>query len=204
MKRISLLRCLLIALVVIGVFGLVLYVRAQPDTPIAATGGVSDLDGTISGITAWRQDDPTWGREPLGGSGESMAAVGCTITSTAMALKSLGHSFTPLDVCRGLKAQAGFTPQGHLIWSAQGKLTDGAVRVEFPALTHANIDNTLRQKNPVITKIMLGGDIPHWVLIVGKQGAEYLAFDPLNPSNAVVRVSTLSPTIHAIRVLARD
>lgn len=178
-----------------------IYLRPEPEMPIAAIGGATDLDGVIPGITPWLQGDPAWGREPIGGSGEPMASVGCTITSTAMALQTLGHTLTPLELLRGLKQNAGFTPQGLIIWSALGPVTQNAVQVRFPPLSHESIDDALRRRKPVITRILLGGQIPHWVLTVGKQGPAYLAYDPLNEAGVPVQVSDLSSRIYAIRVL---
>lgn len=50
-------------------------------------------------------------------------------------------------------------------------------------------------------KIMLGGTVPHWVLIVGKDGPEYLVMDPLNGERTLLRLSDRSAKIYAVRVL---
>ena len=44
-----------------------------------------------------------------------------------------------------------------------------------------------------------GGLVPHWVLIVGKDGREYLVKDPLDSSKTVTRLSMRSEKIEAIR-----
>jgi hypothetical protein len=62
------------------------------------------------------------------------------------------------------------------------------------------IDAELAAKRPVIAKIMLMETIPHWVLIVGKDGREYLALDPLNQQRKVIKVSSRSRAIYAVRV----
>jgi hypothetical protein len=132
-----------------------------------------------------------------------MAAAGCTVTCVAMALSSLGYETNPLQLCRDLKGRAGFTDQGYLIWSAIGSVTNGGTRVEFPELTHEAIDTALKQERLVISKIMLGGTIPHWVLIVGKEGPDYLIVDPLNGERTLLKLSERSTRIYAVRILRR-
>lgn len=185
-----------------GVF-LATRTRSNPDPPIASSGGTPDFDVVLDGIPHWRQNDPAWGREPIGGSDESMAAAGCTVTCVAMALSSMGHAATPLELCRDLKARGGFTRQGLVIWDKIGDITRGTIHVEFPPLTHDAIEASLHAGRPVITKILLGGRVAHWVLLVGKQAGEYLAVDPLSVGTTVVRLSTRSERIHAICVLRK-
>lgn len=44
--------------------------------------------------------------------------------------------------------------------------------------------------------------ITHWVMIVGKNGREYLVMDPLNREKTIVPLSTLSKKIYSIRMVA--
>jgi hypothetical protein len=177
--------------------------RDAPEPPIASSGGSESLDRSIEGVPYWLQNDPRWGSETIGGSDESMAAAGCTVTCAAMALAYLGHQTTPLDLCRELKARDGFTSQGYLVWDRVAALTNGAARVTFPPLTHATLDEAIREGQPVIAKVMLGERVPHWVLIVGKRGSEYLAIDPLNTDRETIRLSDRAARIHAVRVIRR-
>lgn len=202
-KRYLLLGLLGIAVLAGGVF-YAARTRSISDQPIASSGGSLDINVQIDGLPYWLQNDPAWGNELIGGSNESMAGAGCTVTCVAMALSSLGYQATPLDLCRELKTRNGFTQQGYVIWGKIGELTGGAIGVEFPALTHDALDDSLRAGRPVITKIMLGRGIPHWVLLVGKQGSEYLVMDPLNVDKTLVRLSSRSAQIYAIRVLRRE
>ncbi len=61
----------------------------------------------------------------------------------------------------------------------------------------------MENKQPVIAKVFINGIIPHWVLIVGKDGTAYLMRDPLGNENAVERVSKYESKIYAIRVLKK-
>jgi hypothetical protein len=202
-KRIYLASAILALAALAGGAYYALRMRSVPDAPIPSSGGAADVTGTIGGIPYWLQGEPEWGDETLGGSGESMAAAGCTVTCVAMALTSLGHRVTPLELCRGLKARDGFTRQGYLVWAKVAELTNGGVRVAFPPLEYASVDDALRRERPVIAKIMLGGRVPHWVLVVGKRGSDYVVMDPLDANRSLVRLSDRSAHIHAIRVLER-
>lgn len=177
--------------------------QSTPQNGIASSGGSDSLNVLIEEIPYWLQNDPQWSRETLGGSNESMAAAGCTITCVAMALSSLDVRITPLDLCRALKRRNGFTNRGHLIWEKIADVANSDITTDFPSLAHSSIDRALLAGRPVITKIMLGGRVPHWVLVVGKEGKEYLAIDPLNTDRLLVHLSDCSTTIYSIRVLRR-
>lgn len=170
-------------------------------TPQISTGsGTTQLATTAGTIPYYLQHDPKWGSQTIGGSQESMAAVGCTITCVAMGLSALGHPVDPSQVCDQLKNRNGFTERGYLIWSKVGEITNGKIQIGIPEVSHAVIDGELTKRRPVIVKILLAPTIPHWVLIVGKEGQEYLAMDPLNDDKRLVKLSELSDSIEAVRV----
>ncbi len=174
--------------------------RSRTSKPVLSTGGMSMQMASIGSIPFYLQGDPDWASLAIGGSGESMAAVGCTVTCISMGLSGLGYGMTPAEVCEDLKTNGGFTNNGYVIWKKIGLLTNGAVEMEPIKLSHERIDRELGAGRPVVAKVMLGGTIQHWLLIVGKQDLEYLAMDPLNPSRQHVPVSKLSNMIYAIRV----
>jgi hypothetical protein len=174
------------------------------DRAIAAAGGEALSIPGMGSVPYYLQNDPLWADSRLGGSGETMAAAGCTVSCVAMGLSALGYPMTPGEVLADLKRHGGFTDSGLIVWSAVEKLTDGAVRIEIPPLSHGTLDAELSAGRPVIAKIMLSESVPHWVLIVGKDGHEYLAMDPLDRRRALVRLSARSRSIHAIRVFRED
>ncbi len=65
------------------------------------------------------------------------------------------------------------------------------------------MDRALKEKQPVIAKVFISGIIPHWVLIVGKDGDDYLMRDPLNDAKTVQHLSTYDSKIYAMRTLKR-
>ncbi|MHB0935458.1 MAG: hypothetical protein ACYC6A_03630 [Armatimonadota bacterium] len=149
-------------------------------------------------IPYYLQNDPRWGADTIGGSGESLAAAGCTVTCVALGLTALGHAMTPAEACAGLKRQAGFTADGLIIWEKVGELTSGAVQVSVAQLDMKIVDAELDFGHPVIAKILLTQTVAHWVLLVGKEGGDYLAMDPLNQEHTLVELP--AGDIHAIRV----
>ena len=169
--------------------------------PITARGGSGDLSVTIRGIPYYLQNDPQWASEPVGGSNEPMASVGCTVSALAMGLTAVGHPVDQLTLGRNLKQRGGFTANGFVIWQAVSEVTGGRVKVELPPLSHEAIDAELARNRPVIAKIFLQDRIQHWVLVVGKQDTDYLIMDPLNGEKSLLRLSDRSSAIHAIRVL---
>jgi hypothetical protein len=56
---------------------------------------------------------------------------------------------------------------------------------------------------PFASAILLPSGAPHWVLVVGKEGEEYLIEDPLVPKPQVIRLGERARTVLAVRVLGR-
>ena len=202
MKRGILISVGLLACVILAAAAfLLLRPGAREGSPLDARGGSVGLGVMIRGVPYYLQNDPQWAAEPIGGSNEQMASAGCTVSALAMGLTAVGHPVNPPTLSRELKRRGGFTANGFVIWRAVSEATGGRVKVELPTLSHEAIDAELSKNRPVIAKILLQDRIQHWVLIVGKQGADYLIMDPLNGEKSLLRLSDRSSAIHAIRVL---
>jgi hypothetical protein len=81
-------------------------------------------------------------------------------------------------------------------------LTAGKVYADFRApLKHEAIDAALKARQPVLAKVFINRVITHWVLIVGKEGTEYLVQDPLGGGSKPDSLSRYSSGMHAIRIL---
>jgi hypothetical protein len=118
-----------------------------------------------------------------------------------MALSDLGVKLPPDELNRRLKQADGFTHRGWLIWNAVSVVTDGRVAVDVPARpTHAAIDEALSNRRPVLARLLLRGNVVHWVLIVGKDGQEYLVKDPTGRGRSLDRLSRYHSRIHAVRI----
>lgn len=176
---------------------------AQYPNAIADVGGENITTPTalvMGKYPYYRQADPAWATLPVGSDGETMAAVGCTLTSIAMGLSGLGHPLTPGEVNEKLTQNGGFTKNGYVIWGKVATLTEGAIEVVTVDNSYARLDRELAANRPVIVKVLLGGVVQHWVLVVGKERQEYIALDPLNKAKQPVPLSSLSNKIYAMRV----
>lgn len=150
------------------------------------------------------QRDPRWGNETIGGSAERLARVGCTLCSLAMALHHYGAETTPKELNDFLKRNNGYTIRGWLKWESVSGFTGGKVEMDYIGRPgFGRIDGALKNNHPVIAKVYINGVIPHWVLIVGKDGNEYLMRDPLGDGRTVGRISDYDSRIYAIRTLKR-
>ena len=153
--------------------------------------------------SAFRQDYPEWGAKSLGGTSDTLAGYGCTITSVANAISNLREQSVRPDVLnQSLIENSGYTSRGWLIWSAVSKATQDEVHVKvYNQASHDAIDACMSKGAYPVVKIKLGGVVPHWVLLVGRDKGEYLARDPLLGDNndAPIALSSRSGSIHSLR-----
>ena len=154
--------------------------------------------------TTFLQKDERWAAERLGPSSGTLGSHGCLVCSVAMACVDLGVELTPKELNESLMANEGFLPQGWVVWNAMPAATDGRVTAAYHrSPSHAVMDAALEQGGYPVVKYFLLGGIQHWCVIVGKEGLEYLARDPLHDEKEPVRLSTLTEKIYAVRVIGR-
>jgi hypothetical protein len=178
------------------------YLRGRNSPPIPPRGGEAFSGLATLETPFFQQKDARWKDDTIGGSGESLGKVGCTIASLAMALHVYGFRTTPKELNDWLKANDGYTFRGWLKWEAVNRYTRGTVAVAIPDRpTHADIDAALRARQPVLAKVFINRIIPHWVLIAGKQGNEYLVRDPLNATGELEPLSRYGSPIYGVRVV---
>jgi hypothetical protein len=121
-----------------------------------------------------------------------------------MALEHFGCTLTPKELNDALKANSGYTWRGLVRWDAIRQVSGGKVTVEVVATPSlALIDAALKNGEPVLAKVLLSEDVYHWVLIVGKEGVNYLVRDPLGNGADLVQLSQYESDILAIRILKR-
>ena len=150
------------------------------------------------------QRDPRWANERIGGSGKPLSAVGCTLCCASMALTEQGIRTTPAQLNRQLKAVDGYTAKGWLYWPAIERATAGRARAEIVwKPRNRDIEQALADGNPVIVKVAPPPMFQHWVLLVGREGQEYLMRDPLDASGSLSPLSSLGSKILAVRVMKR-
>lgn len=176
--------------------------RGRVPEPIDPSGGAPAARFAISRHPIYLQKDPEWANEPIGGSNEPLAAVGCVVCSVSMGIAEFGVDIRPDSLTRLLRRHQGFTDRGWLVWDRVFDVTDGRITVDTPnRISHQLIDAALQRGRPVVARILLRDYIQHWVLIVGKDGREYLVKDPLGTGSDLRRLSTYDSQIYSVRVI---
>jgi hypothetical protein len=159
----------------------------------------------LSSPVHYLQRDRRWSAEPIGGSGKPLGAVGCTVCCLSMALTQHGLERTPYELNRQLKAADGYSSKGWVRWAAIRPVTGGKLRAEIVRhATHRDIEQALAAGNPVLVKVAPPAMFQHWVLLVGRDGREFLMKDPLDATTTARPLSTLRSDILAVRVVKRN
>lgn len=150
------------------------------------------------------QADPRWAREKIGGSGEELRAVGCTNCCLCMALAQHGIAMTPSELNRKHIQTDGYTERGWIKWDAVEDVSQKRVRIDIPEKpTHRDIDQALAVGNPVLVKIVYRPGVLHWVLVVGRDGREYLMKDPLGDGRNLGLLSAYNSDILSVRIVTK-
>ncbi len=150
------------------------------------------------------QRDPRWADDKIGGSGEPLRRVGCTICCLSMALAQHGISLDPSELNRRLKAVGGYTSRGWVRWESVGEITGAKVRVDIQTNpSHRELQDALKAGNPVLVKVLLSSAVQHWVLLVGCDQREYLMKDPLGDGKSLKLLSSLHSDILAVRIVVQ-
>lgn len=179
--------------------------RARSGTqPIAAEGGRPLSIRLPWGGEHYMQGDSRWADVRLGGTSDTLGDAGCAVCSVAMAATSLGAKVTPAELNARLIQSEGYTRDGWIIWDAIRKALDNraeAVVAERPS--HAELDAALERGEFPIVKFILWSGVTHWVVVVGKEGTNYLIHDPLVFGDAPIALSSRSHGIYSVRMIRR-
>lgn len=177
---------------------------ARLSPAIASTGGKSLHIRLPDDGKTHLQKDKRWAADQLGASTGTLGSHGCLVSSVAMACSDLGVKLTPKELNERLKKADGFLPQGWVVWNAIPRVTDKKLAADYHASpSHAVMDEALKHGAYPVAKYFLIGGIQHWCVIVGKEGQEYLARDPLRDDQEPVKLSELTAKVYAVRVIRR-
>ena len=196
-KAIFFVGVVLVTTAIVTIWGL----RNKSVRPILAKGGKNFVSRNVLQVPLYKQWEPSWADDTISGSEEKLRSVGCTVSCVAMLLSYYSIPVTPKEMNEYLKTNKGYTKQGWLIWQKCADYTQGRILLEYvgnPA--HDRIDKNLEEKNPVIVKVLINNRIPHWVLIVGKEGNEYIINDPLGPESKPIPLSRYGTKMYALRI----
>ena len=176
----------------------------QNSDAIPAAGGVSMSLRLPESGPRFLQRDPQWCDDKVGSSIETLGEVGCTVCSVAMAANALGEHTTPKDLNAALTKNGGYTRDGWLVWGKVGEALGNRVEaVIADRPSHAGMDRALQHGDYPIVKILLNGIVPHWVVIMGKEGTEYLVRDPLESAAEPLRLSAQASMIQSVRYVRK-
>ena len=178
--------------------------RSWAARSISATGGETLQIRLADSGTTYLQNDRRWAHDHLGITPVTLGTHGCTVCCVAMACTRLGVPLTPRELNQKLILNDGYLPRGWLVWNALPRVTAGRVTADYlPRASHEFIDGALKQGAYPVVKHFLPGGRPHWVLVVGKEGQEYLVRDPLRDTRELLQLSSLTPRIHAVRLVLK-
>lgn len=153
-------------------------------------------------VPLYAQADPAWGSDPLGPTESTLAQEGCAVTCAAMVLMYHDVDTDPGRLNAFLTSHEGYTSHGWIHWFQAARMAPEKVRFSYEGPpSYARIDLSLRAGNPVIARIRLPNRITHFVVIVGKEGWDYLILDPgAAVTKGVYPLRELGSPIEAIRI----
>jgi len=189
--------------VVIGIVGYTAFKnRTDNNTPAVTNANTAGKVSTPIGGSIYLQRDKRWANDTIGGSGEKFGDVGCTVCCICMAMEYCGINIDPGELNKRLKENGGYTDKGWVKWFTAAEVTGNKVTIEMPKKpTTEKIDETLKLGYPVIAKgVTRWNKIPHWVLIVAKDGEDYLIKDSLGDGKKLDKFSKYGDDILSIRI----
>ncbi len=195
----------LMLLLLVSAAALALLWYRTPRKGIPAFGG-SALSVRLPDVAHFQQNDPRWAGDRLGNldNGDTLGSAGCMVASVATAMTNLGHATDPGKLNAALAAEGAFTPRGWLMWYAISRVSKGGMRAEVhadPSL--AKLDACLARGDYPIVKFLIGGVIPHWVVLIGKHEGTYFMRDPLIDEPAPAPLTRRTQIILSVRCIGR-
>jgi hypothetical protein len=148
-------------------------------SPLEPSGGLYFPFTVLHDVPHFAQADPRWGANRMAAGPTTLAQEGCAVSSAAMVLGAYGAEVDPGTLNTFLQGHGGFTGGGWLYWEKAAEFPPGTAEHLYEAdASHFLIDWNLLRGNPVIVCLRYPNGITHFVVVVGKQGREYLVRDP--------------------------
>lgn len=193
-----------LAIVVLATLSAAVWPAGEPARAAGpAKRGAAAAKPTVLPVPAYSQRDPAWANDRIGGSNERIKKVGCVVTSVAMTFSFFGIPTTPKQLNEYLKQHRGYDRRGWLSWQRAAEYTERRLHLVYSGPPSRSVINAhLAKGRPVITKTRSWRGTIHWVLIVGRQGREYLVLDPLKRKKKPVRMSLVARKLLSARVYA--
>ena len=175
--------------------------RAGGD-PISTRGGRYFSHRVEIPVPAFAQDDARWSLLLLGPSSDTIGVEGCALTSVAMVMNYYGFTTDPLHLNHFLLQHGGFDDEGYLAWQTACEIDPHRIQMGYQgAPSFERIDRALLGEVPVIAQIALPDGAMHFVVVVGKQGWDYLARDPAHdPGDPVYPLHELTSHVDGVEI----
>ena len=153
-------------------------------------------------VPLFLQGDPAWGHDYLAFAPRTLGQVGCAVSSAAMVMKFYGIDTDPGRLNAFLRDSGGFDDNNDLLWEGPAALAPDRVHKAYEDLpSYYLIDENIFRGNPVIVRLHLRSGWTHFVVIMGKQGFDYLIRDPSSAGlrKGVYPLREIGPPIEALR-----
>ncbi len=153
-------------------------------------------------VALYLQGDPSWGHDQLGLSVHTLGQVGCALTSAAMVMKFYGIDTDPGRLNVFLRENGGYDDDNDLRWEGPTALSPDRVRHVYEDLpSYYLMDSNLLHGNPVIVRLRLPNGVTHFVVVMGKDGFDYLIRDPSSAGlrKGVYPLKEIGSDIEALR-----
>ncbi len=130
-------------------------------------------------VPLFLQGDPAWGHDYLALAPRTLGQVGCAVSSAAMVMKFYGIDTDPGRLNMFLRGSGGYDENNDLRWEGPVAMAPAVFEKAYEDLpSYYLIDSNLYRGNPVIVRLHLPSGWTHFVVIMGKQGFDYLIRDP--------------------------
>jgi len=168
--------------------------------PIPSQGGLYFPGKMVLDFPFFAQGDPRWKADLLGPTDATLHAEGCAVAAASMILAGYGMDLDPGRLNAFLTENEGYTPEGWIYWEKAAEFQSGLAEKAYEDQpSYARIDWNLLMGNPVIVRVRLPQN-NHFVVIVGKEGFDYLILDPGKAgTRGPYPLRELSPRIEALR-----
>lgn len=166
------------------------------------SGGMYFFTRTELPVPLFLQGDPAWGYDHLALSSHTMGQVGCAVSSAAMIMKYYGLDTDPGRLNNFLRDHGGYDANNDLLWEGPPMLAPDKVRHVYEDLpSYFLMDSNLERGNPVIVRLRFPSGITHFVVVMGKQGFDYLIRDPSHAglTKGVYPLKEICTNIEALR-----
>lgn len=169
--------------------------------PIPEQGGLFFPLAIELDVPLHRQADPVWAADLLGPTTGTLGAEGCAVACASMVLAFHGADVDPGQLNQFVHDNEGYTPQGWIYWEAAAEYPPARLEKAYEHWpSYAMLDLNLLQGQPSIVRIRFPSGITHFVVVMGKQGFDYLIRDPLaEPGSDPESLAKYAGPIEALR-----